>query len=270
MSNNESVDLYKSTYGNFEAEVLKRVREKTFGKDFGQNSWTTGDEYRRWAEWLRVDSESRVVEIASGSGGPALFLSELTGCQLTGVDINELGVNNAAATAESRGMSDRVSFQMVDADGALPFPDESFEALICVDAANHFMDRESVLADWHRILKPGGRALWTDPVVVSGLVTNQELALRSSIGMFVFAPPGLNETLIEQAGFEIDSVEDVSGNAALVAGNWADAREDDREALLKMEGEERFEGLQRFLRSVQDLTASRRLSRIAYRCVKPS
>jgi hypothetical protein len=35
------VDLFDSTYGYFEADVLARVRRRTFGEDFGQNSWTT-------------------------------------------------------------------------------------------------------------------------------------------------------------------------------------------------------------------------------------
>ena len=51
-------------------------------------------------------------------------------------------------------------------------------------------------------------------------MTNDELALRSSIGLFVFVPPGVNERLIEQAGFRLVRQEDVTDNAALVSGRW--------------------------------------------------
>ena len=47
----KKVDLY-SNYGDFEADVHTRIRRKTFGEDIGQNSWTTAEEYRRWAEAL--------------------------------------------------------------------------------------------------------------------------------------------------------------------------------------------------------------------------
>lgn len=266
----QKVDLYDSAYGNFETEVLERVRKKTYGEDFGQSSWTTTDEYRGWAEWLELGEGSHLLEVGSGSGGPAIFMSKLTGCRITGIDINENGVANGREEAVKQDVGERVTFQKVDADSRLPFADRSFDAVMSVDAANHFPHRQEVLKEWFRVLKPGGKALFTDPVVVTGLVTADELAARSSIGMFVFAPPGVNEELIRRAGFELVAADDVTDNAVLISGNWHDAREDDREALIRIEGEERFVGLQRFLATVHSLTSERRLSRIAYRMARPT
>src|SRR5687768_16057548 len=217
---NRKVDLFDSTYSHFEEEVLARIRQKTFGEDFGQNSWTTADEYRRWAEWLDLRESSHVLEVASGSGGPAIFLAELCGCRVTGVDVNAHGVAAAVQRAQAQGLADRVTFQEADADATLPFPDRSFDAILCIDSANHFPHRLRVLKEWHRILKPGGKALFTDPVVITGLVSNEELAARSSIGYFLFAPPGVNERLIEEAGFELARQEDVTKNAAAVSKGW--------------------------------------------------
>jgi hypothetical protein len=110
----------------------------------------------------------------------------------------------------------------------------------------------------------GWRAVFTDPVVITGPVTNDELALRSSIGLFLFVPPDINERLIERAGFHLIRREDVSANAALVAGRWYQARHAHKDALVGIEGEERFEGLQRFFEAVHRLASERRLSRIVY------
>jgi SAM-dependent methyltransferase len=257
------VDLY-GTYSHFEADVLARVRRKTFGEDFGQNSWTTAQEYRLWAEWLGLDAHSRVLEVASGSGGPAIFLAELCGGRVTGIDINAHGIAAAIQRANAHGLAGRVAFEEADASERLPFPDRAFDAILCVDAANHLADRLRVLKEWHRVLEPGGSALFTDPVVVTGLVTNEELAERSSIGRFVFAPPGVNERLIEQAGFELVRQEDATENAAAVSRRWHEARVEDREALVGIEGEERYANLQRFFSSVHRLTSERRLSRFVY------
>ena len=111
---------------------------------------------------------------------------------------------------------------------------------------NHFPDRLKVFQEWRRVLRPGRRAVFTDPVVITGPVTNDELALRSSIGLFLFVPPGVNEQLIEASGFRLLKHEDVSANAALVSGRWHESRQRHKDALMEIEGEERFEGLQQF------------------------
>ena len=121
-----------------------------------------------------------------------------------------------------------------------------------------------MLREWCRVLRPRHRAVFTDPIVITGPITNEELALRSSIGLFVFVPSGLNDALIQQAGFGLVRQEDVSENAALVASRWRDARDAHRDDLVRIEGEERFDGLQRFFDAVHRLTRERRLSRIAY------
>jgi hypothetical protein len=95
-------------------------------------------------------------------------------------------------------------------------------------------------------------------------VTNDELALRSSIGLFLFVPPGVNEQLIEAGGLRLLRQEDVTANAALVSGRWHKSRQRHKEALIKIEGEERFAGLQEFFAAVHRLTSERRLSRIVY------
>jgi hypothetical protein len=86
----------------------------------------------------------------------------------------------------------------------------------------------------------------------------------------LFAPPIVNEQLIDSAGFHLVQQEDVTENAALVSGRWHQSRQRHKDALLEIEGEERFEGLQKFFAAVHSLTSERRLSRIAYLVEKPA
>ena len=260
----ERVDLFDSTYQHFTERTLDAIRKETFGTDIGQNSWLTVDEYERLLPELALDARSHVLEVASGSGGPALYVARTHGCRVTGIDANTSGVATATQAAAAAGLDGRVRFREADATAVLPFEDGAFDALLCIDSMNHFPDRAAVLREWRRVLRPGGRALFTDPVVITGPVTNDELARRSSIGLFVFVPAGLNERLIAAAGLRLMRQEDVTANATLTAGRWHDARAARRDDLLRIEGEARFAGLQSFFQTVRDLTAERRLSRIAY------
>jgi SAM-dependent methyltransferase len=258
------VDLFDSTYSHFTWQVLETIREEIFGQDIGQNSWNTVEEYDRFLSWLDLLPEHHVLEVASGSGGPACYLADRLGCRVTGIDANEAGVNAAAQRAAKLNHADRVSFTVADANSRVPFVDDSFDGILCIDSMNHFPDRLKVFQEWRRILGTGRRAVFTDPVVITGPVTNDELAQRSSIGLFLFVPPGVNEQLIEAAGLHLLRQEDVTANAALVAGRWHESRQRHKDALIKIEGEERFAGLQQFFAAVHHLTSERRLSRIVY------
>ncbi|HET6889650.1 MAG TPA: class I SAM-dependent methyltransferase [Pyrinomonadaceae bacterium] len=258
------VDLFDYTYGNFTEEVLDVIRKETFGNDIGQNSWLTADEYDRFILGLELTPEDHALEVASGAGGPALYLANHVGCYVTGIDANENGIATATQSATKLNLSNRVTFKVVDANASLPFADNSFDAILCIDSMNHLANRLSVLKEWRRVLCPGGRAVFTDPVVITGPVSNDELAMRSLVGFFLFVPPGINEQLIEKAGFDLIKQDDVTENAALISGRWHEARQRHKEALLQMEGEARFEGLQQFFAAVHRLTSERRLSRLVY------
>ena len=260
----QSVDLYGTAYGNFATQALEQVRRDTYGEDFGQSSWVTADEYRRFFRLLDLGPTDHVLDVGCGSGGPALFLAREIGCRVTGVDFNEAGIRAGLALARQAGLQDQIDFRHADVREPLPFPDQAFDVIVCMDVMCHFLDRRSMFGEWSRVLRPGGRLLYTDPVVVTGLVAKEEFATRSSTGDFAFGPPGVNERLIREAGFELVQAEDVTDNEVEVSRRWHDARQQRAAELIRLEGEETFAGLQRFLATVHRLTSERRMSRFVY------
>jgi SAM-dependent methyltransferase len=266
----EQVDLYNNVYGDFGSTAEATVRHEAFGEDIGQSSWLTATEWLRFADQVNVGDDSHVLEVGSGSGGPAIHLARARRCRVTGVDINEHGVRNGERLAAALGVADRVTFQAVDAALPLPFPAATFDAVLCNDAMCHIANRLEVLRDWYRVLRPGGRILFSDAMVITGLVSQEELAVRSSIGFYFFLPPGENERLIARAGFTPLASEDTTATAEIVAQRWRAARERHRPELVAREGETNFAGLQRFLDCVHRLSAERRLSRFCYLAEKPA
>jgi SAM-dependent methyltransferase len=261
----DDTGFYDVGYGRFGDELYASIRREAFGEDIGQNSWLTADEQRRFCGQLRLDSSSDLLEVGSGSGGPALFAAATTGCRVTGVDIHQAGVVAANEAARERGLAERARFVCADARGRLPFDDGSFDAVICVDAIDHMYERAGVLRDWHRLLRAGGGVLFTNPITVTGLLRREEMIIRSGgMGAFVFTPPGLDERLVRGAGFVEIRVEDVSENPARVAAAWHAARQRRSTELDQVEGADQNASTQRFLSTVAILARERRLSRYAY------
>lgn len=254
--------LYASAYAGFTAR--EQIRRETYGDDLGQSGWLTVDELELFADWLDLREDSRLLDVGCGSGGTDLRLADTTGARVIGVDILAEGIATATQLARERHVEDRATFQQVDASARLPFADGSFDAVLSVDAMCHLPARVEILAELHRLLAPGGRILFTDPTVITGLVTNDEIAARSAIGIYVFSVAQMNEQLLARAGFELLRCEDRTENMAAIAGRWHAARARLRDAVIADEGESTFQRVQHFLSTCELLASERRLSRYAY------
>jgi SAM-dependent methyltransferase len=264
----EPVRHYDVQYGQFATDLYAQVRAEAFGEDIGQNSWLTADEHDLFIGWLDVGSGSKLLDVASGSGRTTLRVAQITGCSVHGIDSHPQAVAAANDAVRAAGLEGRAAFQLHDAATRMPFADASFDALICIDALNHLPNRAAVFAEWARIIRPGGVVVFTDPITVTGELTAEEIAIRASIGFFLFVPAGYDETLLADAGFDVTNVVDRTPNMARTAQRRHDARAARAAALRDIEGDATFDGQQRFLQMAARLAAERRLSRFAFRAVR--
>ncbi len=265
----EVVDHYGASYGHFSSDLYAEIRRETYGEDIGQTGWLTAAEQDKFLSWLELTTESHVLDVACGSGGPSVRLVQRTGCRVHGIDVHEQGIANAAELARKEGVEERATFEVLDGARSLPFESEWFDAVVCIDAINHLPDRLAVLREWARVLKPKGRVLFTDPVVITGPLSNKEIATRSSVGFFLFVPPQADETLIQQAGLELLNCEDRTENMARMASRWRAAREARETELRQVEGEATYEGQQEFFRVAEIVATEKRLSRFVYLAQRP-
>lgn len=262
------VDLYDNTYARVEHDLYRAIRADTYGEDLGQTSWVTTDESHRIPVLLNLARDSAVLDIGCGSGLYAIHLAQRTSCRVTGLDSNPHAIAGAAALAAASALDGRARFETCDVSLPLPFADATpktgFDAAFANDSLCHIPNRPRLLEELFRVLRPGARLLFSDALIIGGILSHTELATRSSIGPYFFSPPGENERLLAAAGFTVLSVTDTSEQAAAIAERWHHARERRREPLTALEGPDRYQGLQRFLACVHQLTSERRLLRHLY------
>lgn len=116
---------------------------------------------RRLARALDLRTGQKVLDIASGPGSTAFLLASEFNVDVEGVDLGEMAVAKANATAAERGIDAQVRFTVGDAE-RLPVEDGSVDVVVCECALCTFPDKPTAVAEMARVLRPGGRIGITD------------------------------------------------------------------------------------------------------------
>src|ERR1700736_117063 len=113
--------------------------------------------YHRTATQVDL-SGKRVLEVSCGHGGGASYLTRtLHPASYTGLDLNPAGIEFCRKRHNLAGLD----FVHGDAEN-LPFPDESFDAVINVESSHAYLHFDRFLSEMVRVLRPGGHFLYAD------------------------------------------------------------------------------------------------------------
>jgi len=112
---------------------------------------------RRTVERLNLRPGERVLDVCSGSGGSALPAAETVGPDghVIAADLAERLIDLARAKAEVRSL-ENIEFRVGDML-ALGYPDDSFDAVVCVFGIFFVPDMAEAVRELWRMVKPGGR-----------------------------------------------------------------------------------------------------------------
>ncbi|HXU31206.1 MAG TPA: class I SAM-dependent methyltransferase, partial [Thermoanaerobaculia bacterium] len=119
---------------------------------------------RQRAAWLAFLDEAlgnppqKILDVGTGTGFLALLAAEL-GHEVKGLDLSPGMVERAQELAGERGL--KATFAVADAEG-LPEPEGTYDRLINRNVLWTLPEPERALADWYRVLKPGGSLVVVD------------------------------------------------------------------------------------------------------------
>lgn len=106
---------------------------------------------------LKPQMPKTILDIATGTGDMAIKLhSMLTPCKVTGCDISEGMMEVARKKVADLGLSEKINFTAGDCI-ALPFPDNSFDAVTISFGIRNVEDIEKGLSEINRVLTPNGK-----------------------------------------------------------------------------------------------------------------
>jgi len=99
-------------------------------------------------ELLRLVQDKTVIDFGCGNGLATLDLARAGAKKVIGIDILENALQEASARAEAAGLADRCEFTTRT--------DTKADAIVSLDAFEHFGEPDAILAIMHSLLKPGG------------------------------------------------------------------------------------------------------------------
>jgi SAM-dependent methyltransferase len=152
---------------------------------------TSPEKVRALGELLRLGPESRVLDVASGMGGPALLLAATFGCRIVGVERSADFVAWGRERIAAAGLADLVELVEGDAS-AYPLEPGAWDAVLCLGASFVFHDLAGTVAALTPAVRPGGYLAvgepfwneWPLPREVDdmGWVTLEETVARFTTG----------------------------------------------------------------------------------------
>jgi cyclopropane fatty-acyl-phospholipid synthase-like methyltransferase len=229
----------------------------------GQECMLTPEEIAAFAQQAGITAETWVLDMGSGTGGPACYLARRLGCRVLGVDISAVGHAHAEARARDAGLSHRVQFRCDDVH-TVALPPASFDVILSLDAWCHIPRRAALLQRWATLLRAGGRLVLYDHVLRQPLPEAQH---RRFCALWRFADLETPESYVEAvqaAGLRL-SVQNVT--SAFAVRFYTQLLTQYRERRVEFEaarGPARYqEGLERIQMS-QQLAAAGILGQVAY------
>lgn len=196
------------------------------------------------ADWAKLRSETRVLDVGCGIGGPALFIALQTGCQVAGISTSQVGVQIARSRAAEKGLSQQVEF--LERNGmANGFPAESFDRAWIMESS-HLMDKKDVLlSECTRVLRRDGLLVLCD-IIVRNTIPFQYLVrnlsefenLNSVFGKQNVEQLKTYQEMAENSGLKILRTADISEAVFPTMEHWRRNADSHRVELQELIGEE--------------------------------
>jgi len=149
------------------------------------------------------------LDLGSGYGGTDRYMHKTLGLKVTGLNLSEVENERNRKFNQEQGLEDRIDVY----DGnfeELPFEHESFDIVFSQDSFLHSGNREQIIQEVARVLKPGGLFIFTDPMMADDCPEGVLQPILDRLHLDTLGSPAFYRDACKRNGMEEIGFEDHS------------------------------------------------------------
>lgn len=165
-----------------------------------------------------VPEGAAVLDVGCGYGATALYLAATQGCQAVGINISEKELELARERAREADLADKATFAYGDFHD-IPYPDRSFDVVWSQEAFLHGVNKQTILEECQRVLRPGGRLVISDLVARAHLSAEERARIYARLRLREMWSSEEYVVGLRAAGFVVIDQDDWARNVAPTYGS---------------------------------------------------
>jgi 27-O-demethylrifamycin SV methyltransferase len=185
----------------------------------------TGELTRRMIDAAQFSPGLDVLDVGCGSGAPACRMVREFDVRVVGITTSAVGIDAARARAAAEGLSGATFEQRDGTDNG--FADERFDRVWALESSHLMRERENLISESIRVLRPGGRLILCDltrqrEIGFSELRDRREdfITLRTAFGDARMEPLEYYTSTAEKFGLVVDRADDLTAATLPTFDRW--------------------------------------------------
>jgi ubiquinone/menaquinone biosynthesis C-methylase UbiE len=208
-----------------------------------------------------ITAATRVLDVCSALGGPARHLAKKIGCSVVGLDATPKMHQEAVRRTKEAGLDEKITYRLGNALD-IPFRAGRFDVVWGQDAWCYITDKERLMGECARVVKPGGVVAFTDWLETGPMSEELWTALNTFMVFPYLETLEGYAKLAEAAGLKVVEREDLTPDFARHVQTYLDAlRNTHKAAIVKGYGRQMYDDVESGLTLWRDASAAGQVGR---------
>ncbi len=147
----------KKNQTNKVSDTELNISHSTYSNHSDYIYWRDAELEQEYSKYFDLEfiKNKTVLDFGCGTGSLSLFLNRLGAKSIIGVDL----IENDIVIARNRLTNEKIDFMLAKNSNSIELENNSIDVIACFDVMEHIIEYKSIIKEWYRVLRPGGKIL---------------------------------------------------------------------------------------------------------------